>query len=62
LGILDIFDWGNVMSVWVVLNIFFAWLMLKWAKRDFDNGHNTLGWMNIVFSAWNAAAAANAIF
>lgn len=50
------------MSLWVVFNIFFAWLMLKWAKRDFEEGHNKLGWMNIVFSAWNAAAAASAIF
>lgn len=49
------------MSFWVALNIFFAWLMLKWAKADFENGRNGLGWMNIVFSAWNAAAAANAI-
>jgi hypothetical protein len=50
------------MSGWVILNIFLAWLMLKWAKRDFENGNNTLGWVNIFFSAWNAAAAANAIF
>jgi hypothetical protein len=50
------------MSIWFVLNVFFAWIMLKWARRDFENGHNGLGWMNIVFSAWNAAAAANAIF
>ena len=49
------------MSFWVVLNIIFARVMLKWAKRDFENGHNGLGWMNIVFSALNAAAAANAL-
>ena len=61
-GILYFLSWGDVMSFWVVLNIFFAWLMLKWAKADFENGRNGLGWMNIVFSAFNAAAAANAIF
>ncbi len=49
------------MSIWVVLNIFLAWLMLKWAKRDFEEGHNAMGWINIFFSAWNAAAAANAL-
>lgn len=49
------------MSVWVILNIFLAWLLLKWARRDFEAGYNGLGWMNIVFSAWNAAAAANSI-
>jgi len=50
------------MSAWVILNIFLAWLMLKWAMRDFEAGRNGLGWTSIVFSAWNAAAAANAIF
>jgi hypothetical protein len=50
------------MSFWVVINIFLAWLMWKWAERDFEAGNNKLGWMNIFFSAWNAAAAANAIF
>jgi hypothetical protein len=49
------------MSIWVALNIFLAWLMLKWARQDFEAGHNAMGWANIVFSAWNAAAAANAI-
>lgn len=50
------------MSIWVLLNIIFAWVLWTWAKRDFEKGHNGLGWMNIVFSAWNAAAAANRIF
>jgi hypothetical protein len=50
------------MSIWVVLNILFAWIMLKWARKDFENGHNGMGWFNIFFSAWNAASAANAIF
>ncbi len=49
------------MNAWVIVNIFLAWLMWKWAERDFENGHNKLGWMNIFFTAWNAAAAANAI-
>lgn len=50
------------MSFWVALNIMLTWLMWEWAKRDFANGHNKLGWTNIAFSAWNAAAAASAIF
>lgn len=49
------------MSGWFILNIFIAWLMLKWTRRDFEAGHNKMGWFNIFFSAWNAAAAANAI-
>lgn len=50
------------MSFWVALNILLAWLLWTWAMRDFENGHNKLGWANVVFSAWNAAAAASAIF
>ena len=61
MGISNLFDRGDVMSFWVVLNIFFAWITWKWAQRDFENGNTTLGWLNIFFSAWNAAAAANAI-
>lgn len=61
MGVFYLFDCGDVMSGWFILNIFIAWLMLKWARRDFEAGHNGLGWMNIFFSAWNAAAAANAI-
>ena len=49
------------MTVWTVVNIFVAWLLWTWAKRDFEAGHTKMGWMNIFFSAWNAAAAANAI-
>lgn len=48
--------------MWVALNIFMAWLMLKWAKRDFEDGHDVLGWFNIFFSALNAASAASTIF
>ncbi len=49
------------MNVWTILNIVLAWFCWKWAQRDFENGYPKLGWMNIFFSAWNAAAAANAI-
>jgi hypothetical protein len=49
------------MDIWVGLNIFLSWLFMIWARRDFENGYNGLGWLNIFFSAWNAAAAANAI-
>jgi len=49
------------MSIWVLINIILVWFCWDWAKRDFENGKNTLGWINIFFSAWNAAAAANAL-
>ena len=49
------------MSIWVVINIIFAWVLWKWAQRDFDNDRPTLGWLNIFFSAWNAAAALSQI-
>lgn len=45
-----------------MFNVFLAWLMFTWACRDFQAGDVKLGWANIVFSAWNAAAAASAIF
>ena len=49
------------MSIWVVVNIFAAWFLWIWARRDFEAGHTKMGWFNIFFSAWNAAAAANAL-
>ena len=62
LGVFDFFDCGDVMNAWTIVNILVAWLLWTWAQRDFEAGHNKLGWFNIFFSAWNAAAAANAIF
>lgn len=50
------------MSIWFFLNVFFAWLMLKQARQDFENGRPVMGWIGIAISAWNAATAANYIF
>ena len=48
---------------WVaVLNLAFSYLTWKWAKRDFENGHNTLGWINVFVSAMNAAAFTSTVF
>ena len=48
---------------WVALfNLLFCYLTWKWAQRDFENGHNSLGWINIFVSAMNAAAFASAVF
>lgn len=49
------------MIAWTIVNIFAAWLLWTWAQRDFAAGYNKLGWFNIFFSAWNAAAAVNAV-
>jgi hypothetical protein len=45
----------------ILLNILFAIVLGYWAKRDFERGFNKLGWMNLFFSAWNAAVVANHI-
>jgi hypothetical protein len=50
------------MSIWFFLNVFFAWLMIVWARKDFENGRPAMGWISIVLSAWNAATAATYIF
>jgi len=39
----------------IFLNLFFAILLAYWAKRDFERGFDKLGWINLVFSAFNAA-------
>jgi hypothetical protein len=49
------------MSWMIVLNVFFMIACWRWATRDFENGHKGLGWLNIFFSAWNAAAIGSAI-
>jgi hypothetical protein len=43
----------------ILLNILFAIVLGHWAKRDFERGYNTAGWVNLFFSAWNAAVVAN---
>jgi len=48
-------------EIWIVLNFIFMIVLGFWAKRDFENGYNWLGWLNLFFSAWNAAAFASAV-
>lgn len=49
------------MSIWFYFNIIFMILTWRWAMKDFENGREKLGWVNIVISAWNGAAAASAV-
>lgn len=44
-----------------IINLIFSYMTWKWAQRDFENGHNSLGWINIFVSAMNAAAFASYI-
>jgi len=50
------------MSAWIIVNAIAMVLCWKWATYDFEHGNNTMGWLNVFFSAWNAAAIANQIF
>ena len=50
------------MSAWILINAVVMVLCWKWATRDFENGNDVMGWVNIFFSAWNGAAIASAIF
>jgi hypothetical protein len=43
----------------ILLNLLFAIALGYWAKRDFERGYNTAGWINLFFSAFNAAVVAN---
>lgn len=43
----------------ILLNLFFAIALGYWAKRDFERGFDKLGWINVFFSAYNAAVVAN---
>ena len=45
-----------------LINLALAIITWKWAKADFENGQNKLGWINIVASAVNAAAFASVVF
>ena len=48
---------------WVtLLNVVAMILCWNWATRDFENGNTGMGWLNIFFSAWNAAAIADKLF
>lgn len=43
----------------ILFNILFSVLFLKLAYDAFNEGNDTLGWFNIVVSAFNAAITAN---
>ena len=45
----------------VLVNILFAVLFWKMATDAFEEKRETLGWFNILVSAFNAAAAANVL-
>jgi hypothetical protein len=50
------------MSWIIALNVVAMIMCWRWATRDFANGKTTWGWLNVFFSAWNAASIASAIF
>lgn len=50
------------MNAVALINLALAVITWKWAKVDFGNGENKLGWINIVASAVNAAAFASIVF
>jgi len=50
------------MNMFIVLNVLFMVMCWKFATIDFKNGNNKMGWLNIFFSAWNAAVIADKLF
>jgi len=46
------------VDIWLILNLFLSVLFAVWSKRDFDRDYNGLGWLYLIFSAWNAASFA----
>ena len=44
------------MNILLILNVVFAVLCWKWAHEHFEKGLNSMGWIYIVASAWNAAS------
>jgi hypothetical protein len=50
------------MNMFIVLNALFMVMCWKFATIDFKHGNNKMGWLNIFFSAWNAAALADKLF
>jgi hypothetical protein len=44
------------MNILLILNVVFAVLCWKWAHENFEKGLNSMGWIYIVASAWNAAS------
>lgn len=43
----------------IAINTFFAVVMFYLAKYDFENDRNSLGWMNLMISAYNTAVVTN---
>jgi hypothetical protein len=44
-----------------VLNVIIALAAAKWAKEEFQEERNGLGWMWVVLSAFNTAAFLNVV-
>jgi len=48
-------------SLLLGLNVFFTWYFWKCASVAFEDGKDAVGWVNIFFSAFNAAVVASVI-
>jgi len=46
----------NMADILLILNVVFAVLCWKWANENFEKGLNSMGWIYIVASSWNAAS------
>jgi len=49
------------MTWGILLNAIFMVLCWSWATDAFKEERNTMGWLNIFVSAWNAASIASAV-
>ena len=46
----------------IAINLFCSWICWKMAKEAFEEERNFVGWVGLVISAANFAAAMNLIF
>ena len=55
-------DWTNTMTNIILgINLFLMVFLWRCATTAFEDGKNTIGWIDIFFSAFNGAAVANAL-
>ena len=52
---------GILQIALLSLNTFLAWYMWRCAMVAFEDGKDAVGWIDIFFSAFNAAVVANAL-
>ena len=50
------------MGLYLAFNLIFSTLAARWAYESFRDGMNGFGWIHLIMSAVNAAAALNLIF